>query len=138
MHKTYPEVVTSISFKQSHESTVSTMSGYKLDRQGINIQLSAGTRNFSPLQTAKVHPTSSSVGTVGCFPCGKASGVSGYYSPLSSTEVKNEWSYNSGPTYAFIPCKGATLFCLIINSLTLISAPDKSSLDIISSVRFTS
>jgi len=31
------------------------------------------------------------------------------YSPLSSAEVKNEWSYNSGPTHAFIPCRGTTL-----------------------------
>ena len=31
------------------------------------------------------------------------------HSPLSSTEVKNEWSYNSSPTYAFKMFTGTSL-----------------------------
>jgi len=77
MHKTYPKVVTRISYKYSHDSTVSTVLATGWTKQGIKVQLSSGTRNFSPLETAKVHPTSLSVGTVSHSPWGKAAGVCG-------------------------------------------------------------
>jgi hypothetical protein len=39
-----------------------------------------------------------------------------YCIPPSSTEVKNEWSYYSTPSYAFMACKGIT-FLLMVTEL---------------------
>jgi hypothetical protein len=38
----------------------------------------------------------------GIFPAVKQSGCNAYYSPSSSAEVKNAWSYISIPPYAFM------------------------------------
>jgi len=37
--------------------------------------------------------------------------------PLSSVGVKNEWSYTSNSSYAFIACKGITVFLVIISTI---------------------
>jgi hypothetical protein len=48
------------------------------------------------------HAVSYPVGTRGSFSDVKRVGREADHSPLSNTEVKNAWSYNSSPHYAFM------------------------------------
>jgi hypothetical protein len=73
--------------------------------------IQAGVRNFSFPQYVQTgcgaHPASYSMET-GVFPPRvKREGRFVDYSPLSSAEVRNDWSYTSAPAYSFMVWTGA-------------------------------
>jgi hypothetical protein len=77
-------------------SSVSIVSGYGLDDKEIEVRSPAEAKDFSSslcVQTGSgVDPASSSMGTGGPFPRGKARpGRDPDYSPLSSAKVVNEY-----------------------------------------------
>ena len=49
------------------------------------------------------------MGTRGSLPGGKVDRHEADHSPPSSTEIKNDWSYDSTPPYTSMECIGATL-----------------------------
>jgi hypothetical protein len=74
--------------------------GYMLNNLGIFVRFSTGTRGFSLLQSANIgsgnHPASYSMGTPGI----KRLGCEADHLPLSSADVKNEWTYTFIPLYS--------------------------------------
>jgi hypothetical protein len=80
---------------RSWGSSVSIVSGYRLDAQAIEVRSPAGAKDFSCslcVQTgSEAHPASCTMGTGGPFPGGKARpGRDADHSPPSSAEVENE------------------------------------------------
>jgi hypothetical protein len=64
--------------KQSRDSAVGIVTGYRLDDRRLGVRISVGSRIslFHVVQTGSgVHPTSYPMGTVGSFSGGKAAGA---------------------------------------------------------------
>jgi hypothetical protein len=86
---------TIIIYNRNRRSSVSIVSGYRLDDRAIEVRSSAGAKDFSCslcVQTGSgAHPASYTVGTGGPFPGGKARpGRDADHSPPSSAEIENE------------------------------------------------
>jgi hypothetical protein len=80
--------------------------GYGLEDRGSRVRLPAGAGNFSLLHRVQngsgAHPASYLMSTRGSFPGSKVAGREVDYSPPSSAEVENAWSYTSTPQYVFM------------------------------------
>jgi hypothetical protein len=80
-----------------------------LDDRGSRVRFPAGggVGNFSlhhhcVQNGSGAHPAFYPMGTRGSFPGGKRPWREADYSPPSSAEVKNAWSYTSTPQYVFM------------------------------------
>jgi hypothetical protein len=94
-------------------SSVSIVSGHRLDDRVIEVQYPAEAKDFSSslcVQTGFVAlPSSCTMGTGSPFPGGKPQpGRDSDHSPPSSAEVLNEWELHLPPS-AFIACSGTAL-----------------------------
>jgi hypothetical protein len=83
--------------KRWPRSSVRVATGYGLDGPGIEKIIPVGAKFFSHVQTGPgFHPASCTMGT-GSFPGIKLPGRGADRPPPPSTEVENEWGYNSSP-----------------------------------------
>jgi hypothetical protein len=90
----------------SRDSPVGIALGYWLDNRCSRVRFPGGTGNFSLHHRVQngsgAHPASYPMDNRGSFPGVKRPGREADHSPPSSAEVKNAWSYNSAPQYAFM------------------------------------
>jgi hypothetical protein len=85
--------------EKSCDSSVGIALGYELDDRGSRVRFPVGAGNLSlhhHVQNGSgAHTASYLMGTRGSFSGVKRPGREADYSPPSSAEVKNEWSYTS-------------------------------------------
>lgn len=103
---------------------VSCFTGHNTDKPlywlcyvtGIVVSLLAAKGHFSLRQCPDQHQGPLTQGKGWYFPWGKQLGHAADQSVQSSAEFMNEWSHTSTPSYAFMVCRGNTLFLVVKQS----------------------